>query len=44
MRKKTDVKHGARAHISALDTEICQVSKDGELECQTVGDGFFSFR
>jgi len=33
MTRKTDAKHGARAHICALDREICQVRKDGELGC-----------
>ena len=39
-RRKTDAKHGTRAYICALDREICQVGKDGELGCQTVGEGF----
>jgi hypothetical protein len=42
-RRKTDAKHGTCAYICALDREICQVEKDRELGCQTVGDGFFSF-
>jgi hypothetical protein len=40
-RRKTDAKHGTRAYICALDTEICQVEKDEELGCQTVGESFF---
>ena len=40
MRKKTDAKHGARAHICALDREICQVRKDGELDAKR--EDFFS--
>jgi len=43
MRKKTDAKHGACTHICALDREIFQVRKDGELGCQTVGEDFSSF-
>jgi hypothetical protein len=43
MRRNTDTKHGAHAHICTLDKEICQVRKDGELGCQTVGEGFSSF-
>jgi hypothetical protein len=42
-RRKTDAKHGTRAYICALDREICQVEKDGELGWQTIGEGFFSF-
>jgi hypothetical protein len=42
-RRKTDAKHGTRAYICALDREICQVGKDEELRCQTVGEGFSSF-
>jgi hypothetical protein len=42
-RRKTDAKHGTRTYICALDREICQVGKDGELGCQTIGEGFFSF-
>jgi hypothetical protein len=41
MRRKTDTKHGARAHIYVLDKHICQVRKYGELGFQTVGEVFF---
>jgi len=43
MRRKTDAKYGSHVHIYTLDREICQVRKDGELGCQTVGEGFSSF-
>jgi len=31
IKRKIDAKHEARAHIYAVDREICQVSKDEEL-------------
>jgi hypothetical protein len=34
-------KHGACPYICALDREIYQVEKDGELGCQIVEEGFF---
>jgi hypothetical protein len=42
MKRKTDAKHGDRAHIYTLNREICQVKKDKELGCQTVREVFFS--
>ena len=43
IRRKTDAKHGADTHICALNREICQIRKDEELRCQTVGENFFYF-
>jgi len=43
MRKKTDIKHEARAHTCVIDREIYQVRKDEELGYQTIGEGFSSF-
>jgi hypothetical protein len=43
MKRKSDTKYEACAHICALDREICQVRKHGELRYQTVEEDFSLF-
>jgi len=33
----------ARAHICTLGRNFCEVGKDGEGRCQTIGETFFLF-
>jgi hypothetical protein len=41
--RKADAKLSPRAHIYALEARFCQVAKDGNLICQTVGGVLSAF-